>query len=250
MTKRSEALPGSRPLTRAESLRLQLEGSSSWDRMVAVANRSAVLRCPDCGRTGTWEDTPERRRVHLDAIPTKAGREAAGSDVKAGAKVHAAIGQEWRCSACKAPPTRDPKVGRIGSVRENTQTGKGPLVNDTNSAEDAMIDLCDVQLRRWTQDGLMSERDDNAIQGLPPPSAYRPEPEPDTYQVGFPVCVPTCTDENATIERQQREAVCECASRKDAEALALDFATHGPWIDQGCLCSLRGAIADRFGAAS
>jgi hypothetical protein len=164
MTKRSEALPGSRPLTRAESLRLQLEGSSSWDRMVSVANRSAVLRCPECGRTGTWEDTPERRRAHLDAIPTKAGREAAGSDVKAGAKVHAMIGQEWRCSACKAPPTRDPKVGRIGSTKENTQTGKGALVSDTNTVEGNAIDLCDAQLRRWKRDGMMTERDDNIIQ--------------------------------------------------------------------------------------
>lgn len=243
MTKRAEDA-GSRPLSRAESLRLQLEGSSSWDKMVAVANRSAVLRCPECGATGAWEETPGRRRVHLDAIPTRAGREAAGTDVKAGVRVHAAIGQEWRCSRCEAPLTRDPKVGRIGSTKENTQTGKGRMVNDANSVEDNIISLCDALLKRWKAARLMSERDDNAIQGLPAPFAYEPqqEPAPANYAVTI-IAGPTKLSE-------MTEAVLAESCRAAAQSKAREFCRIGCCTDSNLWFTLTDAIDGKYPAVN
>lgn len=147
-------------------------GGSSWPRMVEVAIRSSVLRCPECNQRGHWIDTPEKRKEHLDRIPTRVSRrkkvkavkgspaddtvevlQPAGTDNSTGMVVHPIVGQEWRCDGPKHHQTRFPRIGKVGSLKNCTMRGHGALVMDTNAVEDVMLAHCDDILGR-----LRSER--------------------------------------------------------------------------------------------
>lgn len=111
--------------------------ASTWDPLVRVAQRSAVLRCPRDGRTGTWEDDPFHAAQHAAQVHGHSGMEPAEEHLESGREVHAQIGQTWECGFC-GRETRRPRVGRIGSTKDCQHTGSGGCM-DTNAAEDAML---------------------------------------------------------------------------------------------------------------
>jgi hypothetical protein len=146
-------------------------GGSSWPSMVEIAVRSSVLRCPDCNQRGHWIDTPSKRKEHLDRIPTRVGRrkkekpvkgardddtmeviQPAGTDNSTGMVVHPIVGQEWRCDGPRHHQTRQPRIGKVGSLKNCTMRGHGALVSDTNAVEDSLVAYCDSRRLSWPDD--------------------------------------------------------------------------------------------------
>ncbi len=143
--------PGSSVTSEYNNSGASVRGESSWNAMVEVAQRSAVLRCPACHRVGHWVRVPKRILQHLATIPESAGLEGAGTDVSIGRRVHAIVGQEWRCGACGFH-SREPLVGQLGSIKEHSWRGHGDIGFDVNWVEDEFVLGCDRKLRSWNRD--------------------------------------------------------------------------------------------------